>query len=91
LANTKSAKKVMRSNERRRLRNRIHVGRARTEVKKARQAIETGDTTSAAEAVRLASKWLDQAASRGSIHKNNAARRKGRLMKQLARLQAQTK
>jgi small subunit ribosomal protein S20 len=91
LANTKSAKKAMRSNERRRLRNRIHIGRARTEVKKARKAIETGDATTAGEAIRSASKWLDHAASKGSIHKNNAARRKGRLMKQLAKMQAQAK
>jgi small subunit ribosomal protein S20 len=89
LANTKSAKKVMRSSERRRLRNRIHIGRARSEVKKARQAIETGDVAMAAEAISSASRWLDHAASRGSIHKNNAARRKGRLMKRLAKLQAQ--
>lgn len=81
----------MRSNERRRLRNRIHVGRARTEVKKARKALETGDVPMATEAVRSASKWLDHAASKGSIHKNNAARRKGRLMKHLAELQAQAK
>lgn len=91
MANTKSAKKVMRSNERRRLRNRIHIGRARSEVKKARQAIETGDVSVAADAIRSASRWLDHAASRGSIHKNNAARRKSRLMKQLAKLQAQGK
>ncbi len=91
MANTKSAKKVMRSTERRRLRNRIHIGRARTEVKKARKAIETGDVAMAAEAISSASRWLDHAASKGSIHKNNAGRRKGRLMKQLARLQAQGK
>ncbi len=91
MANTKSAKKAMRSNERRRLRNRIHIGRARSEVKKARMAIETGDTAVAAEAISSASRWLDHAASKGSIHKNNAARRKGRLMKQLAKLQAQGK
>jgi small subunit ribosomal protein S20 len=91
LANTKSAKKVMRSSERRRLRNRIHIGRARSEVKNARKAIETGDVAMAAEAISSASRWLDHAASRGSIHKNNAARRKGRLMKRLAKLQAQGK
>ncbi|MBN1311024.1 MAG: 30S ribosomal protein S20 [Anaerolineae bacterium] len=91
MANTKSAKKAMRSNDRRRLRNRIHIGRARTEVKRARKAIEAGDVTLATEAVRSASKWLDHAASKGSVHKNNAARRKGRLMKHLARLQAQAK
>lgn len=89
MANTASAKKQMRSNERRRLRNRMHIGRARTSVKKAREAIASGDVELAMAAVSDAAKWLDHAASRKSIHKNNAARRKGRLMQQLARLQAQ--
>lgn len=88
MANTSSAKKQMRSNERRRLRNRLHIGRARSEVKKARAAIATGDVAEATEAVRMASKWLDHAATKGSIHPNNAARRKGRLMSQLAHLEA---
>jgi small subunit ribosomal protein S20 len=88
LANTESAKKQMRSNERRRLRNRMHIGRARSEVKRAREAIASGDVDAANEAVRVAAKWLDHAASRGSIHANNAARRKGRLMSQLAHMEA---
>jgi len=88
LANTESAKKQMRSNERRRLRNRLHIGRARSEVKKARVAIASGDVTAATEAVRVASRWLDHAATKGSIHPNNAARRKGRLMFQLAHMVA---
>ncbi len=87
MANTASAKKQMRSNERRRLRNRVHIGRARSEVKKAREAIASGDAAAATAAVRLAAKWLDHAASKGSIHPNNAARRKGRLMSQLAHME----
>ena len=78
----------MRSNERRRLRNRLHIGRARSEVKKARVAIASGDVAAATEAVRVASSWLDHAATKGSIHPNNAARRKGRLMVQLAHMEA---
>lgn len=87
MANSASAKKQMRSNERRRLRNRVHIGRARSEVKRAREAIASGDPAMATEAVRVASKWLDHAASKGSIHPNNAARRKGRLMSQLAHME----
>ena len=45
----------------------------------------------AKEAVLAAIKALDHAASKGTIHKNNAARRKGRLMKQLAALEADAK
>jgi small subunit ribosomal protein S20 len=88
LANLKSAKKRVRQNEKRHLRNRVHSGRARTAVKKARAAIAQGNPEEAQEAVRLASKWLDHAASKGSLHKNTAARSKSRLMKQLAQLEA---
>jgi small subunit ribosomal protein S20 len=91
LANTKSAKKSILVNERRRIRNRIHRGRARTEIKKARKVIASGDLTASVEAVRQAVKWIDHAASKGVIHKNNAARRKSRLMKRLAQLEAAKK
>jgi small subunit ribosomal protein S20 len=90
LANTKSAKKRIRSTERKRLKNQRHRGQARTGVKRARVALEAGELQEAEEAVRLAVKYLDHAASKGTIHKNNASRRKGRLMKQLAQLQAQS-
>jgi small subunit ribosomal protein S20 len=91
LANIQSAKKRIRQNDKRRLRNRIHRGRARTEVKQAREAIASGDTAASAEAVREAVRLLDHAASKGVIHPNNAGRRKSRLMKRLAALTAQTK
>jgi small subunit ribosomal protein S20 len=91
LANINSAKKRIRQNEKARLRNRIHRGRARAQVRQAREAIATGDTAASAEAVREAVRWLDHAASKGVIHPNNAARRKGRLMKRLAALEAQAK
>jgi small subunit ribosomal protein S20 len=89
LANTKSAKKRIRANERRRQYNLRHRSRARSEVKKARAALAQGDPQVAEEAVREAVSHLDHAASKGTLHKNNASRRKGRLMKQLARLKAQ--
>jgi small subunit ribosomal protein S20 len=66
----------------------MHIGHARSEVKKARTAIASGDLAAATEAVNLAASWLDHAATKGSIHPNNAARRKGRLMAQLARMEA---
>lgn len=89
MANTNSAKKRIRSNERKRQRNLIHRGRARTAVKKARAAMDAGDLEQSAEAVRLAMKQLDHAASKGTIHKRNAARRKSRMMKRWAQLAAQ--
>jgi small subunit ribosomal protein S20 len=86
MANHKSAVKRMRQSEKRRIHNRTYRSRTRTFVKKARAALKTGNAKNAAEAVREAIRDLDMAASRGVIHKRNAARRKGRLMKQLAAL-----
>ena len=83
MANTKSAIKRLRSAERRRLRNRVYTGRARTSIKKAKSLIDQGHLEEAREAVRVAVSALDKAAEKGIIHKNNAARRKSRLMRQL--------
>jgi len=82
LANTKSAKKRVRQNSRRRLRNARVRTRARSGVRSARQAIEGGQAGSPS-AVQAAIQELDRAASRGVIHPNNAARRKSRLQRQL--------
>jgi small subunit ribosomal protein S20 len=84
LANIKSAIKRNKQNEKRRLRNRVFRGRARTFIQKAHLAIEAGDKETAAEAVRIAVSSLDKAAEKGVIHKNNASRRKSRLMKKLS-------
>lgn len=88
MATHKSAFKRIRQNEKRRIHNRIYRNRARTLIKQAREAIESGNVEEAKEATRAAVRDLDMAASRGIIHANNASRRKGRLMKQLAQLEA---
>jgi small subunit ribosomal protein S20 len=84
LANIKSQIKRNRQNEKKRLRNRAFRGAARAAVREARATIETGkpDQTVVIEAISR----LDKAAEKGVIHKNNAARRKSRLMKALAAL-----
>jgi small subunit ribosomal protein S20 len=87
LANTKSAIKRLRSAERRRVHNRVYRVGARTAVKKARRAMDMGDLEQAREAVRAAASALDKAAEKGIIHKNNAARRKSRLMRQLNQIE----
>jgi small subunit ribosomal protein S20 len=87
LANKKSAIKRLRSAGRRRLRNRVYRGGARTIVRSARQLIEAGREEEAREAVRRAASALDKAAEKGIIHKNNAARRKSRLMRQLNQME----
>jgi small subunit ribosomal protein S20 len=88
LANTASAKKRIRQNEKRRMRNKVWRTRARTSVKEARLAIDSGDREAAENATRVAIEQLDKAASKGVIHNKNASRRKSRLMKSLAALEA---
>jgi small subunit ribosomal protein S20 len=87
LANTRSAIKRIRQNQKRRLRNRYFRGRARTTIKQARQAISAEDLETAREKTLEAIRALDKAAVKGVIHKNNASRRKSRLMKQLTALE----
>ena len=83
MANIKSQIKRNRQNEKRRVRNRVFRGRARTFVKRAQNSIVEGNFEAAADATRMAASSLDKAAEKGVIHKNNAARRKSRLMKRL--------
>jgi small subunit ribosomal protein S20 len=86
LPNTRSAIKRMRQNPKRRLRNRYFSGRARSFVRSARVEIENENLAEARLAVQKAISALDKAAEKGILHKNNAARRKSRLMKHLAAL-----
>jgi small subunit ribosomal protein S20 len=84
LANTASALKRIRSNNRKRLRNKIVRTRTRTAIRAAREA-----TPEEARAATLAAiSALDRAAQKGVIHRNNAARRKSRLVKRLAQAEA---
>jgi small subunit ribosomal protein S20 len=88
LANSKSAEKRIRVAERRRDRNRPFRSAARTFVKKAELAIRDGDAEAAKAAVGSAVSMLDRVAGKGVIHKNNAARRKSRLMAKFNRMGA---
>jgi small subunit ribosomal protein S20 len=87
LANTKSAIKRIKQNHKHRLRNRLFTGRARTFVKNARTSLDGGTPADARIATMAAISALDKAAEKGIIHKNNAARRKGRLMRRLAQME----
>ena len=87
MANRQSAIKRLRSAERRRQHNQVYRGRARTAVKKARLLIDKGHFEEAREAVHVAVSALDKAAEKGIIHKNNASRRKSRLMRQLNQIE----
>ncbi len=88
MAHHKSAKKRIRNSARKRLRNRLFRSRARTLIKKAVRYIEAGDLESARQAAKEAISTLDKAANKGILHRNNVARRKSRLMKKLAALEA---
>lgn len=87
MANIKSQIKRNRQNEKRRLRNKAVRSELRTRTKSALAAAESGaeDTP---EALRLAIKRLDKAAAKGVIHRNQAARRKSRLVKRIRELSA---
>ena len=74
--------------ERKSLRNRPIRTATRTYVKKAQEIIATGDSEAAVESTNQAIKVLDKAATKGIIHRNNAARRKSRLMAKLNHLEA---
>ena len=89
MANSKSAEKRIRVAERRRLRNQPHRTAARSSVKKAETIIAEGDAATAIDAVKRAISTLDRVADKGVIHRNNAARRKSRLMAKLNKLQAE--
>lgn len=73
----------MRQNARRRQRNLRFRSTARTYIKKTRRLIAEGKLEEAQEAARQAISTLDKAAEKGILHRNNAARRKSRLMHQL--------
>ena len=84
MANIKSQIKRNRTNERARQRNVAVKSALKTAVRRFRSAAESGDAAAAATALTVASKALDKAASKGVIHKNQAANRKSGMAKQAA-------
>lgn len=80
MANIKSQKKRIKTNEVRRERNLAAKSELKTRIKTARTAITSGDE-SAATTVQAAQKRLAMAGAKGRIHKNQAARRTSRLMR----------
>ncbi len=89
MANTKSALKMIRVSERRRVRNQSIRSAAKTYVTKANILIARGAAAEETqESIQRAIKALDKAAQKGIIHKNNAARRKSRLIQRLNRMTA---
>jgi small subunit ribosomal protein S20 len=79
VANIKSQQKRNRTNERARLRNKSVKSSLRTAVRAFREAADSGEKNKAAELLASTSRKLDKAASKGVIHKNQAANKKSAL------------
>ena len=86
MANIKSQKKRVLTNEKARLRNKSVRSELKTATKKVTSAIEAGDKAVATEAAHAACRLLDRAASKGVIHKNQAANRKSGIMNSVNKL-----
>jgi small subunit ribosomal protein S20 len=83
MAHSVSARKRIRQNESHRARNRWRLRTMRTAIKDFNEKIQHGSAAEAAEALKVAGKVIDKTASKGVIHKNQAARRKSRLAARL--------
>jgi small subunit ribosomal protein S20 len=83
VANIKSQIKRNKQNEKRRLRNKSVKSSLKTAIRKFNEATEAGDTETATALMRDASRKLDKAATKGVIHKNQAANRKSAIAKRL--------
>jgi small subunit ribosomal protein S20 len=86
VANHPSAEKRNRQRITRTLRNRVVTSSVRTFVKRVRTALEAKDSAKAAEALKVAVKALDKAATKGAVHFKAASRTVSRLSTQVARL-----
>jgi small subunit ribosomal protein S20 len=86
VANIKSQIKRNKTNEKARLRNKAVKSSLKTSVRKFREAADAGDKDSALALEQAASRALDKAASKGVIHKNQAANRKSAIAKRAAAL-----
>ena len=81
MANIKSQIKRVKTNAKRTERNRAYKSELRTWIRKFREAADSGDQAKAADALKLASKKLDKAVSKGVMHANQAANKKSAMAK----------
>ena len=86
MANIKSQLKRIKTNEKARLRNKAVKSSLKTSVRRFREAADSGDRDTAVKAMTTASRELDKAASKGVIHKNQAANRKSAMARRAASL-----
>ncbi|GAA2758552.1 30S ribosomal protein S20 [Actinopolymorpha rutila] len=86
MANIKSQIKRIKQNETRRLRNKSTRSSLRTAIRNFSEAAESGDKAKAQDLARAAGRLLDRAASKGVLHKNQAANKKSAIFKRSAAL-----
>ena len=84
MANTQSAKKRIRTNERRRIRNKVYISKAKTLMK---SVLESNDPETADARLKETISFLDKTASKGRLHKNNVARKKSKLHRHVNNLE----
>lgn len=81
MPNVKSARKRVRTNERRQIRNRLVRSTMRTAIRRVHEAIKTGDAEAVQKRLPIALKTIGKTAQKGVIHRNKAARKESRLRK----------
>ncbi|MCT1597309.1 30S ribosomal protein S20 [Corynebacterium sanguinis] len=86
MANIKQQKKRVLTNEKRRMRNKSIRSATRTEMRKFREAVESGDKAAAEEQLRVASRKLDKAVTKGVFHRNAAANKKSNMARALNKM-----
>ena len=87
MASHASALKKNRQDQKRRIRNRAHAARLRTQMKKIRQALDSGDAKAASTMMKETVALVDRTAKHRVIHRNAASRTKARLARALAKIQ----
>ena len=86
MANIKSQKKRILTNEKARLRNAAIMSELKTAIRSVNVAVAAADKDAASTALATASRKLDKAVSKGVVHKNNAANRKSAISKKVSAL-----
>ncbi|AOY55949.1 MAG: hypothetical protein RI933_1341 [Actinomycetota bacterium] len=86
MANIKSQIKRIATNRKSAERNKAVKSELKTVIRAAREAVAAGDKAAADAAVKLATKKLDKAVSKGVIHQNQAANRKSAIAKKASAL-----
>ena len=87
MANIKSQIKRNKTNEKARLRNQAIRSAVRTEIRKFQAAVEAGDKAAAETQLRVASRKLDKAVTKGVFHRNTAANKKSGMAKAFNKLE----